>query len=229
MEENFQSISDKKPLNIGQKILAAILVLSAIIVFIFGIWQFKTTIQSPFKREAGSNKKTSSDESKEESSIIEMQNKDTDGDGLSDYEEFYIYKTSPYLADSDSDNIGDKKEIDAGGDPNCGDGQNCAIVNPQEQATEQKNTSNSDSKASNNSATDILNFSTPDNSLDLTPNLSGMQDSAADLFGDLSVAEIRALLKENGLPSEILDQLSDEQLLEAYKTTLENMNEIKSP
>ncbi|MFH1565162.1 MAG: hypothetical protein ABIC82_04950 [bacterium] len=231
-ENNFQSISNKTPLNIGQKVMAVVLVFSAVIVLFFGLWQFKRNINSPFESEAGSKTQTSSNNvSQEDSSIIEMQNKDTDQDGLSDYEEFYIYKTSPYLADSDSDNIEDKKEIELGSNPNCGEGQNCGIVVPQVQ---QQNLEDASILPASNNATDIFDFSSLNNSSDLnnifSSDLLDSQDSAFDLLGNLSVSEIRELLKESGLPSEVLDQLTDEQLLEAYKTTLENMNnEVQSP
>jgi hypothetical protein len=61
---------------------------------------------------------------------------DTDGDGLTDYDELDRTFTSPYLADSDSDGVSDKDEIDAGDDPNCPSGTVCdatreeAIVRP---------------------------------------------------------------------------------------------------
>jgi len=58
-----------------------------------------------------------------------LKNKDTDQDGLSDYDELYQYKTSPYLEDSDSDGITDKAEITASTDPNCPTGQNCGTAN----------------------------------------------------------------------------------------------------
>jgi hypothetical protein len=51
--------------------------------------------------------------------------KDTDGDGLNDYDELQIYNTSPYLADSDSDGLLDKAEISVGTDPNCPKGEEC--------------------------------------------------------------------------------------------------------
>jgi|GEM_PF-1301772 hypothetical protein len=51
--------------------------------------------------------------------------KDTDGDGISDYDEKYIYSTSPYLADTDSDGISDYDEIMAGQAPLCV-GNTCA-------------------------------------------------------------------------------------------------------
>ena len=58
---------------------------------------------------------------KDKSGVIENLNnlKDTDGDGLSDYEEKYIYGTSPYLVDTDSDGISDYDEILAGQEPLC--------------------------------------------------------------------------------------------------------------
>lgn len=51
--------------------------------------------------------------------LEQAKTKDTDQDGLSDYDELYIYSTSPYLMDSDSDEITDKQEVDEGTDPNC--------------------------------------------------------------------------------------------------------------
>ena len=45
--------------------------------------------------------------------------KDTDNDGLSDYDEKYVYGTSPYLSDSDSDGVSDYDEIMTGDLPLC--------------------------------------------------------------------------------------------------------------
>lgn len=55
-----------------------------------------------------------------------LKTKDTDGDGLSDYDELYVSNTSPYLSDSDGDGISDKAELNAGSDPNCPQGKVCS-------------------------------------------------------------------------------------------------------
>jgi len=44
--------------------------------------------------------------------------KDTDNDGLTDYEEKSIYHTSPYRADTDGDDFSDSVEVKSGFDPN---------------------------------------------------------------------------------------------------------------
>lgn len=61
-----------------------------------------------------------------------LQSKDTDEDGLSDYDELYRLKTSPYLSDSDSDGLSDGDEAAANTDANCPAGQTCTgvIVQP---------------------------------------------------------------------------------------------------
>jgi len=43
---------------------------------------------------------------------------DSDGDGLSDYDEIYIYHTDPYNADTDTDGYSDGHEVKNGYDPN---------------------------------------------------------------------------------------------------------------
>jgi hypothetical protein len=57
--------------------------------------------------------------------LIALRHKDSDNDGIPDFDELYIYKTSPYLDDTDSDKIKDKEEIDRGEDPTCPKGQVC--------------------------------------------------------------------------------------------------------
>jgi hypothetical protein len=50
---------------------------------------------------------------------------DTDGDGLSDWDEEHVYATSLYLADTDSDGMADNVEIAKKTDPNCATGASC--------------------------------------------------------------------------------------------------------
>ena len=64
----------------------------------------------------------------EQEKLAGLKTKDTDGDGLSDYDEVYIYNTSPYLLDTDSDGIGDGQEVKKGTDPNCPPDQDCRGV-----------------------------------------------------------------------------------------------------
>lgn len=53
--------------------------------------------------------------------------RDTDLDGLNDFDELYVYNTSPYLEDTDSDGISDKEEIEKGRNPLCYEGKNCGV------------------------------------------------------------------------------------------------------
>jgi CRISPR/Cas system-associated protein endoribonuclease Cas2 len=62
---------------------------------------------------------------KPESEALASKTKDTDGDGLTDYDEVALYATSPYLPDTDSDGFSDGKEVKEGTDPNCKPGEVC--------------------------------------------------------------------------------------------------------
>lgn len=55
-----------------------------------------------------------------------LKSRDTDIDGLSDYDELYIYHTSPYIADTDSDGLNDGQEVKSGSNPNCAQGKDCS-------------------------------------------------------------------------------------------------------
>ena len=127
-----------------------------------------------------------------------LQDRDTDLDGLSDYDELYVLKTSPYIADSDSDGISDFAEADLGSDPNCPEGETCG---------------------SSVSATNVnLSTATENIFLDLAPETAISElPNAADLTPD----ELRAALREVGVPDTDLAGVSDDQLLQLYQEALD--------
>jgi len=143
--------------------------------------------------------------------LLELQNLDTDKDGLTDYDEIYIYKTSAYLADTDSDGYLDKEEIDSNHDPLCPSGQDCR---------------GSDLPDENN-----VN---PENILPYDESLleqdGSMQEQGAnqeipsDLMNELinlSPEQIRDLLRSSGqMTEEQLIEIDDNTLMEIYKEVL---------
>ncbi len=76
---------------------------------------------------------------------------DTDGDGLSDYDEVNVFHTSPFLADSNSDGINDYDSIKRGIDPNAINANSNTITN----------TPTTNTTTNNNSATTIANTIDP--------------------------------------------------------------------
>jgi len=128
--------------------------------------------------------------------IEALKNKDTDLDGLSDYDELYVYHTSPYIKDSDSDGIPDGVEVKNGTDPNCPEGQDCSVPAP---------------IVSNPTS---LNANAPDGT---TP--SPTPDVAAGTVPTATVsdaAQIRQLLKDQGLTDDVLSTIDDQTLVQMY-------------
>lgn len=132
-EEKKQNLQRKR-----QNLIIGTLVIVGIATFVFSIFQITETIDSPFKPKNSEVSETAflTDASQEEE-IVQLKTKDTDNDGLNDFDELYIYKTSPYVRDSDSDGLLDDFEIESGSDPNCPKDQNCQIsqVTPLEKAS----------------------------------------------------------------------------------------------
>lgn len=185
--------------------------LSTITVAILAMWflQFKQNITAPLYRQLGFNNNQEIEtalQNKNESSQNQQQdealkNVDTDKDGLSDYDELNIYKTSPFIEDSDSDGVLDKVEVDRGQDPNCPIGKDCSgsvLTNPV--ATDNTDKNNT---ASITPATDI------------TTNSSSASSSESLLPTD--AASLRQVLVESGMDKTVLEQFSDSELLQAYQ------------
>lgn len=178
--------SNKKQEN-KKIIIIAFSIISIFFVFI-GFKQLSQGINSPF---AIFTEKNSSDDSAENEALIiyRLQNIDTDGDGLSDYDEIYIYGTSPYLVDTDSDGISDYDEVMRGTDPLCPEGQDCYnsdyfVFEPEQDLIQED-----------------------EESLDLIEGI---------ISGKTDIAILRELLLNNGFNESDLNEISDEDLQEAY-------------
>jgi hypothetical protein len=136
----------------------------------------------------------------------ELKNKDTDLDGIVDYDELYVYKTSPYLADSDSDGFDDKMEIFSGNDPNCPEGVVCgSSVNTKKVEIEAD--SNNENLVTEAAATGDLQFETT--------------DEIKDFFGQASIEDIRAALIDSGLSAEQVTQIDDDVLKQMFNQAIE--------
>ena len=191
--------------------LFSLLFLGVMIVSL-GIWQIVARVRKPFNPNFPENAKMAS---------LNNQTVDTDTDGLSDYDEMYVYGTSPYLEDTDSDGISDAEEIKKGSDPNCPEGGNCL-------ATIDFEAQSSAATAPDNSAGTITEESeTGDASLgEITISETASEaELRRALSGEIDAASLRALLLEGGADAEMLSQISDEDLIASYQEVLNNQAE----
>jgi len=169
-----------------------VLVVFGFIAIYFGVWYIREQITVPFEPVVSTNEESTATNANSEQAKS-LRERDTDGDGLNDFDELSIYETSPYISDSDSDGLNDNIEIAGGTDPNCPKGQTCGRV--------LTNTTNT--QAVDELFSDLLPAETP----------------ATD-FSNFSVGELREILKDAGVAAEEVDKISDEELLATYQEVL---------
>lgn len=128
--------------------------------------------------------------------------KDTDNDGLNDWEELNVHKTSPYIPDTDSDNINDGDEIRLNKDPLCAEGTNCLV----EESV----------------STSTMSTSLNDNQL-LEQNTLPNVENEIDSIKNISSQELRQVLLDNGYAPDQLNQLTDEQLSEIWREAVDQI------
>src|SRR3989338_6195270 len=105
---------DKKPANASkEKVEFILLGILALVFLILGFRSVKSRLKAPFSL----NQKNIIQNA--DLSLEALKTKDTDHDSLSDYDEQFLYNTSPYIADTDSDGSSDALEVASGADPNC--------------------------------------------------------------------------------------------------------------
>lgn len=138
-----------------------------------------------------------------------LKTKDTDEDGLSDYDELYFYATSPYLPDSDSDGFSDSEEISSGHDPNCPADNDCRGIRFEEATDVQ-------SDLEGFGITQFDELQTAEGPGDAYVQTTGSLDVT-----DLSVSELRQLLIDSGsVTQEQLDAIDDDTLQQVYQDVL---------
>ncbi len=203
----------------NQKWAAAGLAVFAFFVVVLWFVQLKNNIYAPLNSTANTAEQAQIDS--QTASDLALKNKDTDGDGINDYDELKLYKTSPYLADSDSDGLQDSAEIKGGTDPNCPQGRTCsgtgdlsagaadAAAAPPASSSDALNNLQSQSAALN----DILNQSDAGAAEDLTAEQK-------QLLETMDAMSLRQLLLEAGMPQADLDKISDADLMRSYSEIL---------
>ncbi|MFA5000395.1 MAG: hypothetical protein WC545_03480 [Patescibacteria group bacterium] len=205
---NSGSGSNPEKLPKAQKTAVWFLSVLALMIFAGWLWQIQNHINSPFAYPAN---KAASELIIESDYLIVLQNRDTDSDGLSDYDEIYVHKTSPYLEDTDSDGLSDYEEIKAGTDPTCPQGKNCLVPETTGELT--------------GGTVSGLNAVIVDPLLGTAGSgLYGTNEEILQnvLAGNIDAATLRALLLQSGAVAEDLDKISDEDLMRSYQETLES-------
>ncbi len=169
--------------------VVSVLVVVGVTALVLGFFQLLNVIRSPFSGVENANTTVAVAPADEE-----LKNKDTDDDGLNDYDELSLYQTSPFLADSDSDGKTDKQEIDAGAEPNCPAGQACSLT----PGTNSNRNGNVNAGANTNAG-----------------NVNGT---------NITTDQLRQTLKEAGAPAYVVDQADDATLIKLYEDAVNQSN-----
>ena len=142
--------------------------------------------------------------------IIDLQKKDTDKDGLSDYDEMNVYNTSIYIPDSDSDGYSDKQEVDTGNNPNCPAGQDCSL--PVSDLTDSENIEKTDVFDQYSELIDMMESVSGDSQEQQVVD-SGKQEI---LSGEASISEVKNMLLSAGMPQDDLSKIPDSEIMKMY-------------
>ena len=150
-----------------------------------------------------------------------MKTKDTDHDGISDYDELYVQQTSPYLADTDSDGLSDAVEVTQGTDPNCPQGKVC--VETQAQVIS-GSTSTIDTPGSQDSGFNFASSTFGGSSQGALEFINNPPDPAS-----MTPAQVREyLLSHQLVPKAQLDVLTDAAVVQAYQLSYREAIQVQA-
>ncbi len=206
-----------------QKLAVTALSVCCLFLLFGGISQVRSNVRKPFlvsKRTLARSLQIRSETYQDdEKQMRDLKLKDTDRDGISDYDEQYIYRTSAYLVDSDSDGASDAEEVAMGEDPNCPQGKNCIDV---QASIAQVATSTFQAEA----AAD----------LDARRAVADASKTGVESFianpkppDSMTAAETREYIRgQNLLPADQLAGLPDEAILQAYKLSYQEALRIQA-
>jgi len=182
-----------------EAINSILIIVIGVFALIFSSVAFLTTINNPFADILKQGAEADALAVREQQlALLADQTKDTDGDGLTDFDELNKYGTNPYLKDSDSDGIDDKSEVLRGTDPNCPEGQNCFNT---VQTTPV-------SASTNAGATPTLNTAPQQSNFTITADY------------------IRNLMIQNGVDKTQLSQVNDADLMAEFSQYLKDNSDV---
>jgi len=195
----------RPPWSLEQKVGLGIFIICGIGGVVLGGSYLVQNISNPFDVEYSGPGYVSLDE--QENLEIELQkSRDLDADGLNDYDEQYVYKTSPYVADTDSDGYDDKMEIESGNDPNCPRDEDCGASTVDAQV------------GSNMAATDLIGDRFDIDGV--APDVS-TSDGLESYMKSLSAQEIRDYIIQSGSMDEAtVNAIDDETILSLFDEAL---------
>lgn len=207
---------EPRPLSTEQKVAFALLLFLGLGGIFFGFKSFGVNINRPFDIQIArylQGERFLTESQREEEEREASKTRDVDADGLTDYDELYVYKTSPYLIDSDSDGFDDKTEIFSNNDPNCPKDKVCNGISPE--AVDESNPlaglEGVFGDFASLSASGEIKFES--------------KEDVEAFFKKATIAEIRNALIKSGMKKEDLDKISDDQLMGFFSSTLDEASE----
>lgn len=213
MDAPLQETEHKHVLSTEQKVAFVLLLFFGIGGTVLGFTSFGANLRRPFDLQLARAPEYTPLEVKESKEREAMKTRDTDNDGLSDYDEQMVYKTSLYLKDSDSDGFDDKTEVFSGNDPNCPKDKVCNVA----VAT---------TETSGEGEVLVL-----DDAKDDVPSIASAMPKISDVFSSeeelkeflsgLSPEEIRGFLLQTGVDAETLKGLKDDELEKLFALAVE--------
>lgn len=212
-----------------QKLSLGVFLVIGMITFVFGAARLQKSIVLPFFHPKSSYVFKTADELEVERLAL-LKSEDTDKDGISDYDELYIFRTSPFLEDSDSDGFKDGEEIAQAMDPNCPKGKTCREVSSASTTTPTSPTGLDSG---------FVPVSAPAPSTTQTGSEAQIMAAIIETFGDpstltpekiaeqlkaMSSPDLRAFLLKIGIPKTALDKADDATLRQLLQETLQEMS-----
>ncbi len=207
----------KSDLSQEQKVAFALLAFLGLGGLIFGFRSFGANLNRPIHQQIVDNftgEEYLSSAQQQQKDRDKQKKEDTDFDGLNDYDELYVYRSSPYLKDTDSDGIEDKSEVFGGTDPNCPEGKQCGALVAGEDVG---------STAKDDVAGILSVFEDPNAAMQAGAKSLTSKEDIEKYFGDITVEQIRQALLKTGMPKVQLDLIDDETLKAYYLGAMKDL------
>lgn len=231
-----------------QQVVLVLLVVLGVGGLALGFQSFGTNIRRPFVQQLQEYAQAGdylTPEERAQQEEQELKNKDTDEDGLNDYDELNVFNTSPYLKDTDSDGFDDQTEVFSNNDPNCPEGEDCSQQLEEEAVPDNQDSTDQLVSPAGDGVQDSASLGGSQQLDSLLGNVAaqggdqaesaattggalsglagGQIDSREDLmqfFNNLSSDQIRAAMIDAGIPEEQLQGLSDEEVKKLFNEAI---------